>query len=92
MNQHLMKAQDAAGNAEAVLSAVDELFMDEADSNLQRLVMTALNLIKTVNSELDLLAQDRRVVDAIYAANDARHSQGSGSGKLVYSWPLQSEK
>ena len=47
--------------------------MDDADSKLQRLILTAWDLIKTVNSELDLLAQDRRVVDAIYAVNDVRH-------------------
>ena len=75
MNTHLEKAIYIAGELDAVLSAIDELHMENAESRHQNLYTVALDMVKVLCDELDLLADDRRVVDAIYAANDVRRQR-----------------
>ena len=74
MNSHLDKAFDLTAQIGAVLCAIDEAYMEDADSQLQNLHSLLRDLTKDLESELILLAEDRKVVDAIYAANAARHS------------------
>lgn len=69
MNQHLMNAMDATAKADAILYAIDETFMEVADSRLQHLFKTAWDMIQDISAELDKAAEDRKVVDAIYAVN-----------------------
>lgn len=72
MNIHFDNAVDAICRASAILYAIDETFMEEADSRLQRLIYTVWDAVKTADAELELLAGDKMVVDAIYAVNDVR--------------------
>lgn len=62
--------------ANAILYAVDEVFMEDADSKLQRLLYAVWDAVKTADAELELLAGDKMVVDAIYAVNDVRRRKG----------------
>lgn len=73
MNIHLDEAYDIAAQIDAILYAIDETYMEDAESRLQNLHHTLRDLTNRLICELDLLAADRRVVDAIYAANDVRH-------------------
>ncbi len=72
MNIHLDEAYDLAAQIDAILHVIDEAYMEDAESRLQNLHHTLRDLTKRLIDELDLLAADRRVVDAIYAANDVR--------------------
>lgn len=72
MNIHLDEAYDLAAQIDAILYAIDETYMEDAESRLQNLHHTLRDLTNRLICELDLLAADRRVVDAIYAANDVR--------------------
>ena len=68
---------------------VDETCMEDAESRLQNLHQTLRDLTDRLIHELDLLAADRIVVGAIYAANDVRrlrtltteqYASGAGPG------------
>lgn len=72
MNIHLDEAYDIAAQIDAILYAIDETYLEDADSRLQNLHHTLRDLTKRLIEELDLLAADQRVVDAIYAVNDVR--------------------
>lgn len=72
MNVHFDNAVDQIARASALLFAIDEIFMEDIDSRLQRLVYAAWDAVKTADAELELLAGDKMVVDAIYAVNDVR--------------------
>lgn len=72
MNIHFDAAVDRITTANAILYAIDETFMEDADSRLQRLFYAAWDAVKTADAELELLAGDKLVVDAIYAVNDVR--------------------
>lgn len=72
MNIHLDEAYDIAAQIDAILYAIDEAYLEDADSRLQNLHHTLRDLTKRLIEELDFLAADRRVVDAIYAVNDVR--------------------
>lgn len=79
MNQHLMNAIEHTARADAVMHAMDETVMQDAEDNLQWLFLTAWDSVKTIAAELELLAADKRVVDAIYAANKARNDAANCS-------------
>lgn len=72
MNIHLDEAYDLAAQIDAILYAIDETYMEDAESRLQNLHHTLRDLTNRLICELDLLAADRRVVDAIYAVTDVR--------------------
>ena len=76
MNAHFDNATEQIGRASAILYAIDETFMEDADSKLQRLVYAVWDAVKTADAELGLLAGDKMVVDAIYAVNDVRRQKG----------------
>ena len=76
MNVHYDGAVEQIEKANALMFAIDEVFMEDADSRLQRLFLAAWDAIKTADAELELLAGDRLVVDAIYAVNDVRRRKG----------------
>lgn len=75
MNIHLDEAYDIAAQIDAILHVIDEAYMEDAESRLQSLHHTLRDLTEHLICELDLLAADRKVVDAIYAANDARRQR-----------------
>lgn len=77
MNIHFDRAVDAICRADAILYAIDETFMEDADSKLQRLLYAVRDAVKTADAELELLAGDRRVIDAIYAVNDVRRHKAA---------------
>lgn len=72
MNIHLDEAYVLAAQIDAILYAIDETYMEDAESRLQNLHHTLRDLTNRLICELDLLAADRRVVDAIYAVTDVR--------------------
>ena len=72
MNQHVMNAQELIDTAEAIFSVIDESFLEDAESRLQHLFLVAWEKIKSASAELDKAAEDRKVVDAIYAVNSLR--------------------
>ena len=76
MNAHFDNATEHIGKASAILYAIDAAFMEDADSKLQRLVYAVWDAVKTADAELELLAGDKLVVDAIYAVNDVRRQKG----------------
>ena len=76
MNTHFDSAVDQIARASAILYAIDAAFMEDADSKLQRLVYAVWDAVKTADAELELLAGDKLVVDAIYAVNDVRRQKG----------------
>lgn len=76
MNAHFDNAVDQIARASAILYAIDETFMEDADSRLQRLVYAVWDAVKTADAELELLAGDKMVVDAIYAVNNVRRQKG----------------
>ena len=80
MNAHFDSAVDQIAKASAILYAIDETFMEDADSRLQRLVYAVWDAVKSADAELELLAGDRLVVDAIYAVNDVRRRSGKAQG------------
>ena len=80
MNAHFDRAVDQIARASAILYAIDETFMEDADSKLQRLVYAVWDAVKTADAELELLADDKMVVDAIYAVNDVRRRSGKSQG------------
>ena len=80
MNAHFDSAVDQIARASAILYAIDETFMEDADSRLQRLVYAVWDAVKTADAELELLAGDKMVVDAIYAVNDVRRRSGKDQG------------
>ena len=81
MNVHFDAAAEQIARANAILFAIDATFMEDTDSKLQRLFYAAWDAIKTADSELELLAGDQLVVDAIYAVNDARRRKGEQADK-----------
>ena len=72
MNKHLELAIMETAKVEALLTAIDELYMEDAPDQLQYLHMTAMDVIRRVAEELEKLSEDKRVVDVIYAVNDVR--------------------
>ena len=72
MQIHLDAALLTLGQIDAVVNAIDETYMDDADSRLQYLVSILPDLVSKLNETLELIQQDKLVVDAIYAANDVR--------------------
>lgn len=72
MNSHLEAAIDKTEKIKAVLNSIDDRFMEEAESDHQNLIYVLIDLVIALSNELYLLSQDKKVVDAIYAANDAR--------------------
>ena len=72
MQIHLDAALLTLGQIDAVVNAIDEIYMDDADSRLQYLVSILPDLVSKLNETLELIQQDKLVVDAIYAANDVR--------------------
>lgn len=77
MNVHFDSAVEQIARASAILYAIDETFMEDADSKLQRLVYAVWDAVKTADAELELLAGDKMVVDAIYAVNNVRRRKGA---------------
>ena len=80
MNAHFDNAVDRITTASAILYAIDETFMEDADSRLQRLLYAVWDAVKTADAELELLAGDKMVVDAICAVNDVRRRSGKDHG------------
>lgn len=74
MNRHLDAAMLYAAKVDAMMDAIDELYMEEAPDQLQYMHMTVCELVKNLREELDKLSEDKRVVDAIYALNDVRRN------------------
>ena len=74
MNKHLELAIMETAKVEALMSAIDDLYMEDAPDQLQYLHMTAMEVIRRVAAELEKLSEDKRVVDVIYAVNDVRSS------------------
>lgn len=72
MNKHLELAIMETAKVEALLTAIDDLYMEDAPDQLQYLHMTAMDVIRRVAEELEKLSEDKRVVDVIYAVNDVR--------------------
>ncbi len=72
MNRHLESAIAETAKADALLFAIDETFMEDAESRQQYLFSALWDTVKRLSEELERLAEDRRVVDVIYAVNDAR--------------------
>lgn len=70
MNTHLDKALDTHAQICAILDAIDEIYMENEESKFQNLFYIVEDLAQKLGEELDMLAQDRKVVNAIYAAND----------------------
>ena len=58
MNAHFDNAVDQISRASAILYAIDETFMEDADSKLQRLVYAVWDAVRTADAELELLAGD----------------------------------
>lgn len=81
MNIHLNEAYDLAAQIDATLHVIDEAYMEDAESRLQNLHHTLRDLTERLICELDRLAADRKVVDAIYAVNDARRQRTLPTGK-----------
>ena len=81
MNIHLDEAYDIAAQIDAILHVIDEAYMEDAESRLQNLHHTLRDLAERLICELDLLAADRKVVDAIYAVNDVRRQSTLTIGK-----------
>ena len=76
MNVHFDNATEQIEKANAILYAIDAVFMEDADGRLQRLFYTAWDAVRSADAELELLAGDKIVVDAIYAVNDVRRRKG----------------
>ncbi len=74
MNKHLELAIMETAKVEALMTAIDDLYMEDAPDQLQYLHMTAMDVIRRVAAELEKLSEDKRVVDVIYAVNDVRNS------------------
>lgn len=74
MNKHLELAIMETAKVEALMTAIDDLYMEDAPDQLQYLHMTAMDVIRRVAEELEKLSEDKRVVDVIYAVNDVRSS------------------
>lgn len=72
MNRHLETAIIETAKVDALMTAIDELYMEDAPDQLQYLHMTAMDVIRRVAEELEKLSEDKRVVDVIYAVNDVR--------------------
>lgn len=72
MNKHLEAAIMEVGKVSALLSAIDDLFMEEAPDQLQFLTLATIDSAKRLADELDKLSEDKRMVDVIYAVNDVR--------------------
>lgn len=62
MNEHLDAAFDISNQIEAILYAINETFMEYADSHLQNLVYTMTDLTNKLIEELDRLAKEQRLV------------------------------
>ena len=74
MNMHLNAAMMEAAQIDALLEAIDKLYLDQAPDQLQYIHMTAWDIVKKLREELELLAEDKRVVDAIYALQDTHRA------------------
>ena len=74
MNKHLELAIMETAKVEALMTAIDDLYMEDAPDQLQYLHMTAMDVLRRVAEELEKLSEDKRVVDVIYAVNDVRSS------------------
>ena len=74
MNLHLDNAIEITAKIDALLYAIDEMYMDGADDRNQYLHLTLRDLVDALAGELDLLAKDKTVTDAIYAANAVRRA------------------
>ncbi|MBO4915106.1 MAG: hypothetical protein J5449_07855 [Oscillospiraceae bacterium] len=72
MNRHLEAAIFDSTKINAVICAIDELYMTDADERLQGLVAILADLVNDLSDELSELYADKRVVDAIYAAKETR--------------------
>ena len=72
MNSHLDRAMCKITEISAVLHAIDEVYLEDADGGLQNLFYVLEDLVHSTENELELLTQDRMVVNAIYAVNDAK--------------------
>ncbi len=80
MNKHLDKAIFNIGKVDALMYSIEQLYLDfevmpEEQEKLNRGAYAFYALwdeIRTVADELELLSGDCRVVDAIYAANEAQ--------------------
>lgn len=72
MNRHLGNAIIEAEKVEALMTAIDELYMEDAPDQLQYLHMTAMDVIRRLKEELEKLSEDKHVVDVIYAVNEVR--------------------
>lgn len=69
MNLHLDNAIETAAKLEALLHVIDETYMEDADSREQYLHSMLKGLAAELIGELNLLALDKTVVDAVYAVN-----------------------
>ena len=71
MNSHLNAAFCILGEMDAVINAIDEIYMDDAESRHQSLVNILNRLAREMEEELEKVSKDSLVVDAIYAVNNA---------------------
>ena len=69
MNLHLDNAIETAAKLDALLHVIDETYMEDADSREQYLHSMLKDLTAELIGELNLLALDKTVVDAVYAVN-----------------------
>lgn len=74
MNKHLDAAIVETAKIEALMNAIDELFLEDAADQHQYLHMAAMDAVHRLTSELEKLSEDQRVVDVIYAVNDVRRN------------------
>ena len=69
MNAHLANAIDLGYRAEALCSAIDDLYTDGLEDRLQNLLLMLFDIIMELKDELDALCDDADVVDVIAAVN-----------------------
>ena len=75
MNRYLIDAMVDMAKVKAVAAAISELFMEDTEDTHQNLFLALCDELEFLEKDLDNLSDDMRVVDAIYAVNDAGRSQ-----------------
>lgn len=74
MNSNLDAAIFDMEKVDALMYAIDQTFIEDAGDRHQYLHYALWDAVKQVKDDLARLAEDARVVDAIYAVNDVRRS------------------
>lgn len=72
MNKYLDEAILDIAKVDAIMYAIDQTYMEDTESRRQYLFYAMWDAVQRVRENLDRLAEDQKVVDAIYAVNDVR--------------------